>query len=210
MKKILIIFLLFFVCCGCSDIKYSLKFGKSIEEYMTFNDNDNHNENIGSMDAMQDMSATEYLFQSLPYNSGSNKDGLFYAGTFYEHPDEIMDSVIFRYLYDDSIIINGSKIKVDISKDNIIDNNIKLEGSEISLYIPYYVSKHNATKVSNNTYTWKVEDIDSDRVIINFDLSKPADYMKKLISYSIIIVLVIGIICVIIYSVAKHKEANKI
>ena len=209
MKKIFIIFVLLFMCCGCSDIRYNLKIDKKIEEYITFKDEHFHALDDGSIDSMPDMSEVEYMFQSLPYNSGGDSDGNYYAGTFYDNISDIHDSIIFKYINEYCIQIGGNNVKIDITSADISFTN-NINNLEISLYIPYYVSKHNADKVSNNTYTWIIDDMENDSVKINFDLSKPADFIQKIISYSVIGVIVIAIICVIIYFVNKNKKANEI
>lgn len=209
MKKILIIVMLIVFCSGCSNIKYSLKFDKQIKEYITFKDETHFDEELHE-GYMTGMSATEYLFQSLPYNSGSDSNGNYFAGTFYDKNSELENSIIFKYIDENSVKISDKKIFVYITKDSLGQVNDSIKNMEIELYIPYYVSKHNADKVDHNTYTWVIDNIENDKVIINFDTSKPADFMQKIISFSIIGIIVIGIICVIIYFVGKNKKANEI
>ena len=209
MKKIFVLFILFFACCGCSNIKYSLKFDKNIEEYITFKSEHNDVSEDDSPDSMGGMSEIEYMFQSLPYNSGGDKNGNYFAGTFYDKPNEIYDSLIFKYISMESVKINGKKFKINITKNDLI-NIDKIDGLEVSLYIPYFVSKHNADSKKNNVYTWKIDDLENDTIKINFDLSKPADFIQRIIKYSIIGGLVIAIVCVIIYFVDRNKKANEI
>ena len=208
MKKKITMLLLLIICSGCSNIKYSLKFDNEIQEYITFTDETHIEENLPA-DYMTDMSPIEYMFQSLPYNSGSDKSGNYFAGTFYDDVNDIMDSLIFKYISSDSIVINNKKVKINISKEKIYNVN-SLDGLEISMYIPYYVSNHNADKVEKNTYTWNITDFENEKVKITFDMSKPADFKNKIIEYCVIGIIVIAIICAIIYFVSKNKKVNKI
>ena len=210
LKNLIIIFVLVLMCSGCSNIKYSLKFDKDIEEYMTFTDEHiNQEDELDSMDSMPGMSAVEYLLQSLPYNSGSDSKGNYYVGKHYGKIADINESIIFRYISKDCLSINGTKIQINILGSDLIDvGNIgKLE---INLYIPYYVSKHNADMVSNNTYKWIIDDFNNDKITINFDMSKNANYQDKIILYCVIGIVVIVLICVIIYFVNKNKKANEL
>lgn len=211
MRKIFTCLFLILLCSGCSDIKYSLKIDKNISENITVFDKSYHNDDV--TDDIGNISAFEYFFQTLPYRSSGDGNGNYYASQVYDNFDAFVDNtLVFNKLFDKStILVNGSKVKVNITAtDEIIKKFKSVDSLEISLSIPYYVSHNNADKVSGNTYTWVIDDIEKDSIIINFDMSKSADFIMNIIKIGVICVIVIGLISVIIYFVNRNKKVNDI
>lgn len=208
-KIIFVVFICLLLCCGC-DIKYSLQVDKLVNEEINFS-----NYVINYSDELY-FSPFEVFSQQYSYSGFASSDSNYILSNNYDNIESYMnESALFDLLSDNNYLqINGKNVKIDIDIYNVI-NEVELSygnvnSLEISLYIPYYVSKHNADSVKNNTYTWVIDDVENDTVKINFDMSKPADFVKKIISYCTISVIVIAIICVIIYFVNKNKEANEI
>lgn len=210
-KKYLLIIVLFslMLFTGC-DVKYSLKFNKNINERIDF-----LNYQVNYSDELY-FSPFEFISQEYSYSGFAGSESSYSLENSYNDANELLTSSALFDLYSDKefIKVDGKKISIDCNIYNLV-NEIKnsygsINNLEIELYIPYYVSKHNANSVKNNIYTWVIDDIENDKVIINFDTSKPADFIQKIISFSIIGVIVIGIICVIIYFVGKNKKANEI
>lgn len=210
-KKYLVIMVLLILMLftGC-DVKYSLKFDKNVNEKIDF-----LNYQVNYSDELY-FSPFEIISQEYSYSGFAGSESSYLLENNYNNVDELLNNSALFDLYSDKefIKVDGKKISIDCDIYNLV-NEIKnnyglINNLEIELYIPYYVSKHNADSVKNNIYTWVIDDIENDKVIINFDTSKPADFMQKIISFSIIGIIVIGIICVIIYFVGKNKKANEI
>lgn len=213
MKKIKTIFipLLIIMCCGC-DIKYNINFSSknnvvekiNISNFQTFQDNEMGLTPIG------------IFFQKYVYNLAKNSPTNYIASQNWKNFDNFKNySILFDLFDDDSIEIDSTKFNIDISINDKIREYIKLynstiENLEFSIYIPYYVSKHNADKVNNNTYTWNITDLENDSIKINFDMSKSSNYVNKTIYVYIIIGLSVIIVGVVIYFVMKNKKANEI
>lgn len=211
MKKLFL--LLFLVLCtACSNISYNVSFGESIKEDITVVDENHVDDNLNLEEGYMDgMSAFEFFFQTLPYRASSDGKGSYLATKEFKSIDDfINNSFVFdKLLSSDSINFNEKKVKVNISQKNLI-NSFDIDNLEISIYIPYFVSKHNADNVSNNTYTWVIDDINKDSIKINFDMSKGVDYRNKVLSVITIVILGIVATWIIIYFVKRNKEANEI
>ena len=112
------------------------------------------------------------------------------------------------------IQLDGKKVlfnlKINENTKKYVDILGKIDNMELSLNIPYYVSSHNATKVNGNTYTWIIDDIDNERIKINFDMSKKYNYVDNTFSIIVIIGFSVIIFGVIIFFVIKNKKANEI
>ena len=207
LKCMIYIFICFIICTGCN-IKYNLNI-ENFEENINVNNVSFKNEN-------EFVSPTDSIFQGRPYNIEFLSSNELIAEQRWNNVNDYIKYSIFvnDYAGSDNIVVNGSKIELNLSLTEnakiLIDSIGKVDNIEFSLYVPYYVSKHNANKVNKNTYTWQINNIENANVIINFDMSKPADYKNKIIGYCVIGVIVIAIICVIIYFVSKNKKANEI
>lgn len=214
MKKIVcfLCILFIFLCSGCSNIKYSLSFGNNIVETINVKDEAHVLENV-SDNYMTGMSSFEYLFQSQPYTSGSDINGNYYATKKHNNMNDLInDSIVFqKYVFGNCVSINGKKVQIDISSSNInLELYKNLDSFEVSLYIPYYVKSHNADIVENNKYIWTIDDIETDSIKINFDLSKSTNYKYTIISTIIVGIVIVCIIGIIIYFVYKNRKANEI
>lgn len=212
-KNLCIILLLFliFTCTGCSDIRYSLTINKNgINERITLKDKPENMDNLPD-GYMSDMSTFEVLFQTLPYNSGSDSAGNYYAEKEFESFNNYVDNsfVYTKYINSDAIKINGEKVNIDISKSNF-KSIYNIDAVNISIYIPYYVSSHNATNVNGNIYTWQIDNIDNAHIQINFDMGKNKNFKQTLFSICTIIVFLAIIVAIIIYFVCKSKKNNEI
>lgn len=199
------------MCCGC-DIKYNINFSSknnvvekiNISNFQTFPDNEMGITPIG------------IFFQKYVYNLAKSSPTNYIASQNWKNFDNFKNYSILFDLFDaDSIEIDNTKFNIDISINDKIREYIKLYNStidnlEFSMYIPYYVSKHNADKVGNNTYTWNITDLEKDSIQINFDMSKSSNYVNKTIYVYIIIGLFVIIIGVVIYFVMRNKKANEI
>lgn len=214
MKKFLIIFLLLLSCSGCSNIGYKLNINDdgTLSEQISVLDNPiNDNQNNDPF-AMDDMSAFEYFFQSLPYNSWNNNDKFYASKEFSNFNDFLEHSLLFTKFYNSNdIYFNGKRVKLNIKLESLLNVSFSnIDSLEISLYIPYYVSKNNATSVKNNTYTWKFDDLYGANIQIDFDLSKNYKYKEFLTSLCIIIVFSVIIVSIVIFLVLKHRKVNNI
>ena len=213
MKRLLLILSLafIFICTGCSDIKYSLVFDeKGISENISLTDKHSVSEDLPN-NYMPDMSAFEVFFQSLPYDSGSDSSGNFYARKkFDDINDYVNNSFVFsKYINSDSFKINGKKIKINLNIDSI-NGSYTNNPIEISFTIPYYVSSHNATKVSGKTYIWEIDNLENAHIKINFDMGKKDGYMVNIIGIFIIVGICATIVGVVIYFVLNGKKNNEI
>lgn len=210
MKKIkclLIIFVLF-IFCGC-DIKYNISYtNKGVnEEILVEKLNDNLRNDL--------IDPVQYFFQGYPYNILSNNNNSTIKQEWLSIDDLMDNSILVNKILDsNSITYNGKKVLFDLHINDEIKDYFELYGKpdkiEFSITVPYYVSSHNATSVSDNTYTWIIDDIENDSVIINFDMSKSADYVMNIVKIILICILVIMIIGVIIYFVNRNKKVNEI
>ena len=208
-KIIFVVFICLLLCCGC-DVKYSLQIDKVVNEEIDFS-----NYVINYSDELY-FSPFEMISQQYSYSGFAASESNYILDNHYDNIESYTYESALSSLFsnNDYIQINGKNVKIDIDLYNVI-NEIELSygninNLEVSLYIPYYVSNHNADSVKDNTYTWVIDDLENDTIKINFDMSKPANFIQKIISYSIIGIIVIGVICVIIYFVGKNKKANEI
>lgn len=214
MKKIYTFLLLFtfFLCTGCSSIKYSLKFDNVISENVSaeivFNNN-YLDEEVGFY-----FSPFRRIFGNLPYDIEENDNGSSTASSYFETMDDfINNSAVFNTIFDKSIINVDQQIvniKIVASDYDNIKDQIDGFPVEISLYIPYHVMSNNATRVSKNTYTWIINDLEKDTINISFDMSKAYNYRNKIIEICTIIGFSIIILIIIIYLVIRNKKANEI
>lgn len=212
MKKKFKIILLFIIllCSGCN-IKYKVNINKNniIEDISI----DSIKEII---DSNTFLSAVEVLFQGALYDVKKYDDGTIRTNYSWTNFNTYKDkSLLFMKLVDsNNLSIKENKVSFNLKYNESLNDLINLLGDidnlEISLYIPYYVSKHNADKVSDNTYTWIIDNIEKDSVKINFDMSKGVDYRNKVLSVITIIILGIVATWIIIYFVKRNKEANEI
>lgn len=210
MKKIKLSFILVivFICSGCN-IKYRINFSdEKISEDIEVSEMNNNFEN-------DLIDPVHYIFQGRPYNILSNENSSRAKQDWLSLNSFFNNSVLFKdYLQENSISIDGKIVSFDLKINDITKRYLDLFGNigemEFSIYIPYYVSSHNATSVSNNTYTWKINDIENANIKINFDMSKSYKYKNNAFSIYIIIGLSVIIGGVIIYFVIKNKKANEI
>lgn len=211
-KKYCFVFLIILLLCsGCQEIKYELKIGNTIDEKIQFKDETN----LTDCDAdLGCLSVTHNYFQGMRYDVNDLKTGIYNATSHYENINHFSsNSIVFSKVFDEKVItITGKKVKVDINLSDYLGimGQIKNIPIEISLYIPYYVSSHNATSVNNNTYTWKINNLESANIKINFDMSKSSKYIQNIISVVIIGVLVAIILFIIIFLYIKNKKNNEI
>ncbi len=214
MKKKFLILVLLLLCTGCNDIKYKVTFGDEITETIEVFDKNYVHENLNREEGyMDDISAFEYFFQTLPYSALGDREGNYTAVKEHKSLSNYLnDSFVFdKYYSKDDIKVSGSKVKINLSINDNVRNYISdMDSFQVSLYIPYYVSKHNADNVSNNTYTWNFDDLEKANLKINFDMSKSYKYKSFLSSILVIGILSVIIVAIIIYFVIKNKDVNKI
>ena len=211
MKKSLLVLIVLILCSGCN-IKYNANFSDSMREEVIVFDNSHIDDKFNLEEGFMDgMSAFEFFFQTLPYRANSDGKGNYSANkSFNDINDFIDNSFVFNKLISsDSIKVKGSNVNINITSKNLKDN-FDIDSLEVSLYIPYYVSKHNADKVSDNTYTWIIKDINKDSIKVKFDMSKAANFRYKIFAV-IAIALIIGAAAwVVMYFIKRNKEANEI
>lgn len=206
-KCIMIIFVLF-IFCGC-DIKYNITYinDGTNEEIVVEDLNDNLRNDL--------IDPVQYFFQGYPYNIVSNNNNSTMKQEWLSVEDFMDNSILINKILDsNSIVYNGKKVSFDLNISNEMNDYFELYGKpkkiDFSITVPYYVSSHNATSVSGNTYTWVIDDIENANIKINFDMSKSADYVINIVKVVVICVLVIMIIGVIIYFVNRNKKVNEI
>lgn len=198
------------LCAGC-DVSYQLRVDNNqVNESVTL---DNY---VINYDDVLMISPIETFSQQYSYSGFAISSTGHNLKKHFNSLDEFNEQAAIFDMIDTSsyIKIDGKKVKIDfpISALNTpeIANYGKIENLEISFYIPYFVSKNNADKVIGNTYTWKIDDFSNDKVIINFDISKPYDFLSKIFLIIFLIALAIGVIFVIKYVISRHKEVNRI
>ena len=214
MKKMSKLFCLLIFClllfAGC-DVSYRFSFDGT-----TINEDINLSNYIISYDDDLMISPIQVFSQKYAYSGFDNSQAGYAFMKHFNSLDEFNEQAAIFDMIDTSsyIKIDGKKVKIDfpISALNTpeIANYGKIDNLEISFYIPYFVSKNNADKVIGNTYTWEIDDFSNDKVIINFDISKPYDFLSKLFLIIFLIALAIGVIFVIKYVISRHKEVNRI
>lgn len=214
MKKFFLLLFLI-LCTGCNSISYNVSLSNTINENVIVIDKTYNYNDVLDDGFVAYISAFEVFFRNLPYSAGSDGKGTYYAKKeFNSITDYLEQSFVYsKFLDQNSVKINGTKVKMNIkATDELKQKIIKtgVDNLEISLYIPYYVSKHNADKVSNDTYTWIIDDIEKDSIKINFDMSKGTNYKNKIWSVVTVLVFAIIVVLVTIYFVKRNKEANEI
>ena len=214
MKKVFILLFLL-ICTGCSSIKYELNFGETVYENINVVDYTHIHEEELEEGYMGDMAAFEFFFQSLPYRSSSDGNGNYYAFKEFNSIESYLDQsfVYDKFITSDNIKINGSKVKINIKTNDELKQYMKdadVDSLEISLYVPYYVSKHNADIVKDSTYTWKFDDLDKANLKINFDMSKDSNHQSIIPTILVVILLVVVVGFSIKYFIEKNKEVNEI
>lgn len=212
-KKYNLIFLivLLLLCSGCQEIKYELKIDNTLSEKIKIKDETN----LTNCDAdLGCLSSTSSYFQGMRYDVNGVADGIYSVTGNYADINEFVDnSIVFSKIFDDKVIsIDGKKVKIDVSLSDYLNimEQIKNVSVEISIYIPYKVSKHNATKVNNNTYTWKINNLEKANIKINFDLSKSYKYKNNSVTYIFISSLIVLILGIGIFLYIKNKKNNEI
>lgn len=205
LKNFIAVFLIV-LCTGC-DIKYNVSFQqKNVKENIEISNLKFNNDNIL-------MSPVEFFFQKKIYNYRYNNDTLFAEQSFYDL-NNYMDGSLMYYFVPDGIIKNGNVVNINLKTNDQISEYISnfgnIDSIELSLYIPYYVSSHNASSVNDNTYTWKIDNLEDANIKINFDISKSNKYIQNIISIVIIGVLVAIILFIIIFLYIKNKKNNEI
>lgn len=212
MKNKLLILCLIICCTGCSSIKYNIKFGDIIEEKISTYSNSNANIYIDESEGFY-RSPFQSFFGYSSYNAIEQNNGNNVANVTFESMSDFIDgSIIFqKVLNSDVIKLENTKVKININSSDYIESLKKTNALiEVSLYIPYYVSSHNATNVSDNTYTWIIDDIDNAHVKIDFDMSKSYNYVNSSIYIYIIIGIFVIISGVVVYFIFKSKKNNEI
>lgn len=210
MKKIryILISLMLLILSGC-DVKYNMSFNKkNINENITVSEL-NNNLQSDLIDPIY------YFFQGYPYNILSNSDSSIATQDWLSLNDFKDNSILFKEFIDNnSIKINGNRITFDLYTTNSVKDYLNLYGNpnnmEFSMYIPYYVSSHNATNVSGSTYTWIINDIENAHIQINFDMGKSKNFMKNVFFICTIIIVLVIIGAMVIYFVVKNKKNNEI
>lgn len=215
MKKFVVTILILLTCSGCTEIKYKLNLSENvINEQINAYDESYHNSYQSNIE-IGDISAFEYFFQSLPYRSTGDGRGNYHASKDYNSFSNFLDeSFIFSKFYNkEDIKVSGGKVKINLKINEQLDRyilNSKMKSLQISLYVPYHVSKHNADVVSNNTYTWNFDDLETANLKINFDMSKSYKYKGFLSSMIIIGIFSVIITVIVIYFIKQNKNVNKI
>ena len=205
LKKILIVAVIV-LCTGC-DIKYSVSVQKAnISENIEVSNLKFNSNNVL-------MSPVELIFQQRIYNYRYNDEKLFADQSFVSLQNYVDESLLY-YFIPDGIIINGDNVSINLATNNQISEYISsfddIDSLELSLYIPYYVKRHNASKVTNNTYTWVIDNLEEANIKIDFDLSKSYKYKNNIISLFIIVGFFVIIVSIVIYFVIKNKKVNDI
>lgn len=205
LKKVLILVIIF-LCTAC-DIKYTVSFQK---------DNIFEDIEVSGLKFNTDntlMSPVEFFFQNRIYNYQYN-DNILQANQSFNDIDNYKNGSLLFYFVPNGIIKDGNNVSINLETNNEISKYIsnfgKINSLEISIYIPYYVNSHNATSVSNNTYTWKINDLEKANIKINFDLSKDYKYKNNLITYILIGGLIVLILGIGIFLYIKNKKNNEI
>ncbi len=208
-KMLFAIFCIIVACSGCS-VKYDLQVrDDEINENISFSDYEiNYNNDLL-------ISPFESYSQKYSYSGFStSKNGYYLTKQFNDISLYIDNSAIFDLFnnYDFASVTNKN-VKIDFSFSefkSVVNDLGKINSLEVDIYVPYFVSKNNADKVSGNTYTWIIDDFENDEIIINFDMGKPVDFISKVILTVFLVILAISIIVVIKYLIGRHNEANKI
>ncbi len=156
------------------------------------------------------------FFQGYTYNTSQIDDDKYKASMQFGNLENLMEnSILFSKLEMDKFIsIDDKTVSINFQISDEIKRYIELYGHpnniEFSLYIPYHVMSNNATRVSKNTYTWIINDLEKDTINISFDMSKTPNQKNKLMDIYIIVGLSAIILVVIIYLVIRNKKANEI
>ncbi len=209
-KFLIITFFVVLICSGCN-IKYSLQVK-----------DDNINESISfekyKINYTNDLFVSPFESYSQQYSySGfsTSNNNYFLSKQFIDINNYLEQSALFDVFSNyDFISVDGKKVKINFNYNylnkSIINDFGKIDSIEVSIYVPYYVSKNNADTVSGDTYTWLIDDFENDEIVINFDTGKSTKFLSNVILGILLVVLAIGIIFVIKYLVSRHKEANKV
>ena len=202
MKKFLLVLMFLFLCTGCQ-IKYDLQIiseDKINESIYVNKANENHNFDSGV--GMDLLSPFEFFFQSLPYDTIGSLSGNYSAKKNYNYLNNYFDeSVVFTKIFDSkSVVIENNKVSMNIKLDDktrkLIAEFGEPESVYINLTIPYKVLHSNATKVINNNYIWKYDELNANSSFeLDFILSnnrfKPNIYIISLVFLMFISVCVL-------------------
>ncbi len=209
--KILLLSLILLIFTGC-DIKYSVSFSKN----SFINDNINVTNAVIKANNELMISPVNLIFQNNFYNVTYPSKSSFNASQQWKNIDEYLKYSILPRTFSSLVKFTkkGNKVSIEFKYDEDLKNQLELYGNienlSVSLYIPYYVSSHNATSVKDSTYTWVINDIEKANIKIKFDMDKSKNFGWTIFSICTI-VIVLGIIVATIVSFAiRNKRNNEI
>lgn len=209
--KIYLLVIIMFLFSGC-DIKYSVSFSKE----GLIDDNVSVNNAVIKANNELMLSPVNLLFQNNFYNVNYPSSSSFIAKQQWKDINEYFEYSLIPRSFSSLVEFNknGSKINISFVYSDALKEKISLYGSieslTVSLYIPYYVSSHNATSVSGSTYTWVIDDIENAYIEINFDMEKDKNHKQNIFSICTIVIVLVIIVATIIYFVHKNKKNNEI
>ncbi len=210
-KKLLILFLIF-ILTGCSG-NYDININKdlSIDEslYLSLDNNDNvYNKTIKIFDDNK-IDRDKYKVKQT-----SDEIIIEYKEKYNTIDEYILKSKIYHQLID-NISYNKNKKYVDIyidqyvkiknqNESSLIGNESDINFLQINIKTPFKVLISNADNISEDTYTWTINQ-NTDRKKILFQFTKR---LNK-ISYSQIVMLTVLILCIAVLLVRLIKNYQK-
>lgn len=220
-KYISLLFILIFVCCGCT-AKYELKFNSdmTIEQTITGLESDKFYNQFSSSnsDIVKMIMSPYYDYFSLNsyYYDDLEMNNLYggYVKKTYDSLDDLSSIYNFYKMYFEHIDINQNDGVVSINLfgkkiDDDFSNRFIVDDGEISIIVPFKVLKHNADRVEDNKYIWKFDLTDKTKNSISIEFDSKNKISKSFVtSYIIIFLLLIIFSSFFIFRRFKVLKAN--
>lgn len=224
-RKILITFLIIFICSGCT-VNYNLTIDKDlkVKEQIKGLETNKTTSNLNNEELLNVLidSNSDYVDKNNVEKIIDNDSYGVKIINNYDSLDEYFNKSIYYKQYFEKVNYDNDNGKITIESSN----NIKLEYDNpekfyinkgtINIKVPFKVTNSNADKINKftNTYTWSFdEDTENKNIHLEFDINESRfDYsvLTKYIPIVLTIVFIVFVAYVVIKIVkSKRLESNK-
>lgn len=214
MKKIKIVFLVLIILLvtGCAGT-YNLTIGEdlTVKENLSvnFSGEESSYEKIYDLLKRENVKEDEYTLTTEGYNLK-----LDYNHEYTSIEDYLLNSLLYKQLFD-NITYDSDNKEVSLSTGNIfnlsnskLNNSYNIKNLQINVTTPLDVVEENADKISENTYTWTIDNTTKEKYMY-LTFSKGSNLLNKGTTI-VLCVMVVAIAISAIIMIKRLSESRKI
>lgn len=225
-NKIILLILVIFLFSGCS-VKYNLSINEdlSVNESITASEESNSLKTKTGQDPKVAANSLYNLYkiEGIKYNvstTSNDTSTITNVSTSFNSLDEYVEYFKSDIIKEANITKKNSYITLEYKQDvpltEYASRSLIYDAIEVSIEVPFKVTKHNADRVKGNTYTWDIKkdgELKDIKITFNKDETEVSKRLNILgffeinVQYSVL--LVVGLVVIILAIIGIVYRNNK-